>query len=254
MKVFRAASVALLLALCGCQAAATSAPPGSPASPVASPTRSPAGGSAAPVPVGGSPLLGAAVANAMAAGSVATEFRAMVMGQPVSGKIAVDASGHCAGSFESPKLGPVEFLTDGTRAWMKAGERFWGPEHTARIGGRYVTGPQSGDFFRTLTVFCSQAATMLSGGPGFKEEVTEQGRQQAGGVTTVTLVDRDGARADVSDNATPYVTRLRSGSNEEPYDWTYRDYGKPVAFTPPPADTTVDVTTVVPPRDGQGGS
>ncbi|MFJ7911954.1 hypothetical protein [Kitasatospora sp. NPDC096204] len=196
-------------------------------------------------PLDGSRLLEAATENAMAAGSVTAELRASVMGQPATGRVSVDGSRHCVGSLELSKLGPVDFLSDGTHAWLKADERLWGAERGAVIGDRYVTGPESDGVFRSLTVFCSVADRALSGDLGLGE-VTGQSRRRTGGTTTVTLVDRDGSQAEVSETGTPYVTRLRSGRNAEPFDFTYRDYGKALAFTPPPADAVVDVATALP--------
>ncbi|MET8542579.1 hypothetical protein ABZW03_18265 [Kitasatospora sp. NPDC004799] len=246
MKVFRGvAAAALLLGLCGCRATAgASAGPTSASAPASE---------AVPItPLDGSRLLTSATGNAMAAGSVTTELKAVMMGQPVTGTISVDASRHCVGSLDLAKRGPIDFLSDGTRVWLKGGSRLWGAERAAVIGDRYITGPESNGLFGSVTVFCSLADRVLAGDFGLGE-VTGRTGLRTGATTTVVLVDRDGSQADVTDTTTPYVTRLRSGRDMEPFDFTYRDYGKPVVLTPPPAEAAVDVATALPAPGEQNG-
>lgn len=47
--------------------------------------------------------------------------------------------------------------------------------------------------------------------------------------------------------ATPRTRRT------EPYDFTYRGYGRAVAFIPPPAEAVVDVALVRPAPGGRNG-
>jgi len=239
MKVLRVAAIALLLGVCACQESARPAP-------------GDRAGSGSPSPSTDSRLLGTATENARSATSVTADFRVLLMGQLVTGTLSVDNAGHCGGSVESEKLGRAELLSDGTHFWIKAGERFWGAERTAQIGGRYVTGPASDDPFRSLAIFCHATRSILSGDHPFGD-MTEQGRKEADGIRTVSFVDREGSRVDVSDTGAPHITRIRSGRDTEPSDWTYREYGKALAFTAPPADATLDVTTILPPKDNHNG-
>ncbi len=236
MKARKTVLAVLLLALCACQGAQSR--PGSGGS----------AGSASPqAAADGRPLQAAAAngtaANGTASDSVTADVRAMIMGQQVTGTISVDTAGRCAGRVVSEQLGTAEFLSDGDRAWVKAGGRLWGDQLAARIGDRYVAGAVSQAPFSSLVFFCDRVSTAALSGTPVPQGMTEQASSSVDGVRTVTYGDAEGAVVEVAESGTAHVTRFTAGRDSEPYEFAFRDYGRPVAFTAPL--DTVDLSAVL---------
>ena len=193
----------------------------------------------------GDRLVRAAVANGGAAGSVTADIRSQVMGQLVAGTVSVDRAGHCSARLDIQKLGPVTYLTDGTRAWLTAGERLWGAERAALIGSRPVTGEASAQPFASMELFCTAVSdSVLTGSPDLGR-MTEQGTRGAGAERRSTFGDPANAVLEITGADTPYVTRYRAGEDNEPYEYTYRDWNRPVTLAVPRADASVELSAVL---------
>ncbi|TWE21832.1 hypothetical protein FB465_7064 [Kitasatospora atroaurantiaca] len=192
-------------------------------------------------PQSGERILRAAAEGGYAAGSVTAEIRALIMGQGLLGPVSVDRSGRCAARLEIAKRGRTEFLTDGEHFWLKGGEQLWGPNRASRIGDRYVTGAVAQDPFN-LAIFCQSAAAYALLG---SLEQKEMAQHSPAGAASADFVDPDGSVAETADAAAPRLTRYRSGNGSEPFDYRFSDYGRPVAFEPPPSASTVALAEVL---------
>ncbi|MCU7824226.1 hypothetical protein [Kitasatospora sp. DSM 101779] len=235
MKVLRAAAVAALLGVCACQGQAARPAPN---------TGSASAGAGAGAK-DADRLLAAAAENGRSAGSVTAGFRIAAMGQLATGTVSVDASGHCTGTIESTKLGRMSFLTDGTRAWLKADERVWGPRVAAMVKNRHVTGPASAAPFSSFGPLSCRAAAAPITGDIDTAVTTARSSTAANGVRTAALTDSDGSTLEITAGEHPFIARTAFGSNGEQRTWVFRHYGWPVDFTPPPAAATIDLAAVL---------
>ncbi|MFI2454276.1 hypothetical protein [Streptomyces sp. NPDC019539] len=149
-------------------------------------------------------------------------------GSPNELDLALDRSGNCAGTVSMGDEGSVEIIKRGATVWMKPDAAFWknqvpGGGDTVKelVGDRYLRGTTDNGLLKTKVEGVD--AIPLSGNLA--------GR-------TITLY--------VATEGKPYPVRLvvtSAGAAKATVDFT--DYDKPVPTATPPADDTVDLSTLL---------
>ncbi|MFD8593644.1 hypothetical protein ACFV1L_01415 [Kitasatospora sp. NPDC059646] len=248
-----AATVLSSLALAGLTACGSDSGTGkstTPATPAASASKAAAaGGSLESLPVDEIFKRAQAVGSKVTAVKLAFSLKAD--DGTMSGEVAEDGTGNCAGTISLQGQGKVELLRKGTTVWLKPDASFLNavaPGKGAALSGKYLTAPTDAARAKQLTAFCDLGLQTLKN-IGVEEDGstspmtgTKSGTKQVGGTKAVVITDKDGgtsAEVAIAAEGQPYLLSLVTTGTDEG-SMTFSDFDKAVTVTAPPASQVVD--------------
>ncbi|WP_051816388.1 hypothetical protein [Kitasatospora sp. NRRL B-11411] len=230
------------------------------------PAASGSAGAAASKPAAGGGLEGLSVEQIMtkmraANGklkSVKAAFQVQESEGDISGDVAADSTGNCAGTIGIKGKGKAEILRIGGKVWLKPDAEFIkvvvpGANTSVAnlISGKWLTSTKSATMAGRFDQFCDMPLGLMKKA-GLNEDGTpdnsgtKNSTKKVGGVDAVVLTvggEESGKQMEVAiaDQGEAYLLSVDGG---ESGSMRFSDFDKPVPATAPAADQVVDVDSL----------
>ncbi|MEJ8655293.1 hypothetical protein [Streptomyces sp. MS1.AVA.4] len=179
-------------------------------------------------------------------------------GAPDELDLTLDRAGNCAGSVSMGESGSVEVIKRGTTVWLKPDAAFWknhvpgaGEAAEAIVGDRYVRGSTEDSMLKGMAEVCDldTFVNRLTGAPESDVVLTKGKKAEINDVDAIPLTGERSGRTItlyVATEGKPYPVRLvvkGAGAAEATVDFSA--YDTPVPAGTPPADESIDLSTLM---------
>ncbi|MER6996750.1 hypothetical protein [Streptomyces sp. NPDC000410] len=171
--------------------------------------------------------------------------------------LTLDREGNCAGSVSTGGKGSVEIIKRGETVWMKPDEAFWKSQVPGRgeaaaklFKDRYLRGTTDDSMLRGMAEVCDLDGILKSvtGSSDIELALTKGRKTKVDGVEAIPLTGKRAERTMtlyVATEGKPYPVRLNATvAGEAEASIAFSDYDEPVPSTTPPADKSVDLSTL----------
>ncbi|MFJ3788123.1 hypothetical protein [Kitasatospora sp. NPDC090091] len=167
--------------------------------------------------------------------------------------LALDTKGQCTGTMSMPGTGKFEIISDGKQSFLKPDKDMWtavggpnGAKAAELFKGRYLTGFESDDDFKSLSSVCNLTvlSKQLVEEDGDKSTYTKGSAGTVNGAKTFSLKAKD-AKGEESTihvlvEGKPYPVRIEKAGGKESGQMNFGDFDKPLTVQAPPADSVID--------------
>ncbi|WP_055493264.1 hypothetical protein [Streptomyces sp. TP-A0356] len=229
---------------------------------------SPPSGAAAPAQTGGGPSAQQLAAQARAGlqkarsvhlgyadrGAQATTSRTL----PTAMDLSLDQGGDCTGTLTmGGHGGTVQIVKRGTDVWLKPDAAYWKAElagnrsssTTASFQNRYIHGTTSSGLLSGIASACDLKSLqqVATGGPALPSSLKKGARTALGGTPVIPLSFRGNGLTStlyVTADPTHHLYRAAQQGPGTDLALTFTGYDRPVVLKIPPANQTVDISTV----------
>ncbi|MEU9127340.1 hypothetical protein AB0D08_04335 [Kitasatospora sp. NPDC048540] len=184
--------------------------------------------------------------------SVKLDFDISAEGTKMTGSVAEDSTGNCAGKISLGDKGGLEILRNSASVWLKPDADFWeksvAPGSSKTLAGKYLSGGVEAAELKEFTAFCDMGLQLLKSigktedGADDTAGATKGGTKQVGSETAVVVKAgdaTDGAEIAIAAKGEPYLLQMVSTGGDAG-TMTFSDYNKPVTVTPPAAAQVID--------------
>ncbi|MFE7775020.1 hypothetical protein ACFU5O_14170 [Streptomyces sp. NPDC057445] len=172
--------------------------------------------------------------------------------------LRLDREGNCTGSVSMGDEGSVEIIKRGETVWVKPDEAFWknqlpgaGEEAAEIVKGRYLRGTTDDAMLSGLAEVCDLDAFLdsVSDARGAQVPLTKGRKTKVDGVDVIPVTGKHEGRTAtmyVATEGKPYPVRLNAtGPGSKKATVVLSDYDKPVPSATPPADRSVDISSLM---------
>ncbi|MEU2433619.1 hypothetical protein ABZ611_29700 [Streptomyces sp. NPDC007861] len=172
--------------------------------------------------------------------------------------LRLDRDGNCAGTVSTGAKGSVEIVKRGTTVWMKPDETFWksqvpgtGERAAELFKDRYLRGSTDDPVLSSMAEVCDleRLVKSVTDSPDLRLPLTKGEKTEVDGVEVIPVIAKQAGKTVtmyVAAEGTPYPVRLdavQAGEGEASI--ALSDYGEPVPSATPPADRSIDISTLM---------
>ncbi|WP_328540151.1 hypothetical protein [Streptomyces sp. NBC_00344] len=177
-------------------------------------------------------------------------------GTPTTMDLSLDRAANCRGAVGLGKQGSVEIIKRGQTVWIKPDRAFWkhqtpgGDAAASMFAGQYLKGSAKKAPLKGMAQVCDLDAFLeaTSRSPHTTRPALTKGRPtKIHGVSVIPVSGVAGHRTEtlyVATEGKPYPVQLSVRGPSELATVRFTDFGKPVSTKTPPADRTIDLSTL----------
>ncbi|MEV4559369.1 hypothetical protein AB0K51_20590 [Kitasatospora sp. NPDC049285] len=167
----------------------------------------------------------------------------------MTGAVAEDGKGNCAGKIGFEGKGQADILRQGATLYLKPDTAFlnaFAPGSSAVVGGKYMKLGADAAKAKEFATFCDLGLQTLKqvgqNDDGSDVAGTKSGGKQVDGVKALIIKDQDAGTAAeiaIAEEGEPYVLSLITTGDDQG-SMQFSDFDKPVTVTVPPAAQVID--------------
>ncbi|MEV6108700.1 hypothetical protein AB0M28_28960 [Streptomyces sp. NPDC051940] len=189
------------------------------------------------------------------AGSLTMDLDIKFSDGPAKGTISLDGKTRCSGELAVEKQGSIDLVKVGKAVYMRPDEAFLRAQSEGEpksevdatiklMKGKWLKGTTSDPDLKEFAGLCDVDEFLAPDGDSADDSLRKGPVTEIDGVKALQLTgkDEDGAPYEVyvAAEGRPYVLKVEKKSGEEPGTVVFRDYGKAVEVTSPPASEVLD--------------